>query len=378
VEIDTCVEEMPSALLEALAASNPKSRPRDDPRPPIQARIQDEIRLKNRLRRQWQITRDPALKAEVNRLQRSVTDQLNEWRNDQWGGTLESLDPVDQSLWKMTRRVMRVSTPSPPLVTPGKTALSDSEKAEALADSLESQFQPVNDPSDPAVIEKVTEVLQTYPYAPASEPNLTNPMEVQDAIQCLKVGKAPGPKGLPNRALKHLPQRAISLLVALFNSALLTQYFPPVWKHARVISILEPWKDHMLVPSHHVELALYADDTAIISTSRKSALLLRYLESYLSDLERWLREWRIAINVSKSNAMLFPKAAWRIPRPRPVHFPGEPIKYSPLLRSDSRFTPDLAASYRTGQEESLPATGCVWLSPKQEKWPLHQECSSAV
>jgi hypothetical protein len=47
----------------------------------------------------------PALKAEVNRLQRSVTRQLNEWRDDQWSTTLESLDPEDQSLWRITRRV---------------------------------------------------------------------------------------------------------------------------------------------------------------------------------------------------------------------------------------------------------------------------------
>jgi retron-type reverse transcriptase len=32
-------------------------------------------------------------------------------------------------------------------------------------------------------------------------------------------------------------------------------------------------------PSHHVELALYADDTAIIATSRKPTLILSYLES---------------------------------------------------------------------------------------------------
>jgi hypothetical protein len=107
-----------------------------------------------------QITRDPALKAEVNRLQRSVTHHLNEWRNEQWSGRLENLDPVDQSLWKMTRRVMRIPIPSPPLVTPGATALSDPEKAEALAENLGSQFQPVNDSSDPAVFEIVTEALQ--------------------------------------------------------------------------------------------------------------------------------------------------------------------------------------------------------------------------
>jgi hypothetical protein len=151
------------------------------------------------LRRQWQIIRDPALKAQVNRLQRSVTHQLNEWRNDQWSATLESLDPEDQSLWKMTKRVMRVPIPSPLLVTQVWLALSDSEKAEALADSLEAQFQPVNDPSDPAVIETVGEALQAYSYAPASEPKLTNPTEVQNAIRGLKVGKAPGPNGIPNR-----------------------------------------------------------------------------------------------------------------------------------------------------------------------------------
>jgi hypothetical protein len=59
-----------------------------------------------------------------------MTTQLNEWRND----TLESLDLEDQSLWKMTRRVMRIPTPSPPMVITGGLALSDSEKAEALAE----------------------------------------------------------------------------------------------------------------------------------------------------------------------------------------------------------------------------------------------------
>jgi hypothetical protein len=99
----------------------------------------------------------------------------------------------------------------------------------------------------------------------------------------------------------------------------------------------------MPVPSRHVKLALYADDTAIIATSRKSALLIRYLETYLSDLERWLREWRIAINISKSNAMLFAKVAWRVPRPRPVEFLGQPIEWVVTARYlgvtlDSRLT----------------------------------------
>jgi len=39
-------------------------------------------------------------------------------------------------------------------------------------------------------------------------------------------------------------------------------------------------------PTHHVELAIYADDTVVIATSRKPTLLVIYLESYFNDLQR--------------------------------------------------------------------------------------------
>jgi hypothetical protein len=104
--IDKCVEELTSAIQEVTVASAPRRIPRANPRTPLPASIQDEIRLKNRLRRQWQVTRDPALKTQVNRLQMSVTYRLNEWRNEQWSGTLETLDSEDQSVWKTTKRIM--------------------------------------------------------------------------------------------------------------------------------------------------------------------------------------------------------------------------------------------------------------------------------
>jgi hypothetical protein len=78
--MDKCVEELTSATKEATAASAPRCRPRADPRPPLPASIQDEILLKNRLRRQWLITRDLALRAQINRLLTSVTYQLRKWR----------------------------------------------------------------------------------------------------------------------------------------------------------------------------------------------------------------------------------------------------------------------------------------------------------
>jgi hypothetical protein len=66
--------------------------------------------------------------------------ELKVWRKDLWTYTLESLDPEDQSLWKMTKWVTRIPTPLPTLVTAGGLAPSDSEKADAFADSVEALF----------------------------------------------------------------------------------------------------------------------------------------------------------------------------------------------------------------------------------------------
>ena len=56
--------------------------------------------------------------------------------------------------------------------------------------------------------------------------------------------------GVPNRALKHVPQRAVSLLAQIFNAVILTHHFPSVWKDGRVISILKPGKDPALPSSY--------------------------------------------------------------------------------------------------------------------------------
>jgi hypothetical protein len=90
--------------------------------------------------------------------------------------------------------------------------------------------------------------------------------------------------------------------------------------------------NYMSPPSHHVELALYADDTAIIATSCKPTLHFSYLQSFLNVLQRWLSEWRIAINVSKSTPMIFAVAGRRFIEPRPETLLGEPIQWVETTR----------------------------------------------
>jgi hypothetical protein len=82
--------------------------------------------------------------------------------------------------------------------------------------------------------------------------------------------------------------------------------------------------NEMPTPSRHVELAFYTDDTTIIATSRQLALLVYYMETYLSDIGRCLGEWTIAC-VWKSTVMFFGKTGRRILKTRPVQFFGQQI-----------------------------------------------------
>jgi hypothetical protein len=126
---------------------------------------------------------------------------------------------------------------------------------------------------------------------------------------------------------------------------------------------------YMPTPSHNVQLALYADDTATIATSRKPTLLVSYLESYLSVLQQWLSEWRIAINVSKSSAMILAQGERRFIQPRSVILFVEPIQWvgTTRLGGDSRQTTHLVASHRSGQEENCSKGRLAGSPPDQEE-----------
>jgi hypothetical protein len=122
--------------------------------------------------------------------------------------------------------------------------------------------------------------------------------------------------------------------------------------------------------SHHVELTLYAHDTAVIATSPKPMLLVSYLESYLTDLQRWVSEWRITINVSKSSAIIFALAGRRFIQPRPVTLFVEPIQWVETTRYlgvtlDKRLT-------------WSPHIDQISKKTEQEELSLRQERSAAI
>jgi len=103
-------------------------------------------------------------------------------------------------------------------------------------------------------------------------------------------------------------------------------------------------------PTHHVEFALYADDMAIIATSRKPTLLVSYLESYLDDLQRCLSEWIIAIMSLKHRDNL--RECWMAFHPAPTsNTLGGTNRMGRKTRYLGGETTHLDVSLRPGQKE---------------------------
>lgn len=72
---------------------------------------------------------------------------------------------------------------------------------------------------------------------------LVRPAEVKKIALKLKTRKAPGLDNVSNILVKNLPQKGFVLLTKIFNACFKFNYFPSVWKTAKVIAIHKPGKD---------------------------------------------------------------------------------------------------------------------------------------
>uniref|UniRef100_A0A1Y1NA23 Reverse transcriptase domain-containing protein n=1 Tax=Photinus pyralis TaxID=7054 RepID=A0A1Y1NA23_PHOPY len=207
--------------------------------------IRESIRTKNRARRRYHHTRDPADKTTLNMLEQEVKLAIKTHRNELWQQKLDTLCAQDGSLWRMNKVLRRSSTISspPPLQGTRGVAYTVADKAEVLADSLEDQCSPVYQNIDERHIRRVHSFVRRFLNSDhAGQIPHTSPGEIQKCIKLLKLRKAPGHDGIPNQAIKLLPKKGIAHLVAIFNAALRLNHFPDSWKCADVILILKAGK----------------------------------------------------------------------------------------------------------------------------------------
>ncbi|GBN29799.1 RNA-directed DNA polymerase from mobile element jockey [Araneus ventricosus] len=159
----------------------------------------------------------------------------------------EQLNIYDGTLWRRTKRlkseILQLKNPGTNL--PSHT---DLEKAEIIADHLESQFTR-NDFGDPNTERTVEKSIREFKNEiRTSKFKKVQPSETICFMKHIKINKAPGTDSITNKMLKNLPLKIILKLTEIFNHMLKFRHFPNCWKTARVLPILKPGKD----PTHPV------------------------------------------------------------------------------------------------------------------------------
>ncbi|GBP82337.1 Probable RNA-directed DNA polymerase from transposon X-element [Eumeta japonica] len=234
-------------------------------------------------------------------LQRKVKARMKEVRNDNWSDLMAEISPSHKAYWGLAKALKTEGDVPTPAMKPSDNSIAfdDREKSECLAESIEHQCSE-NPPYDVGHVRRVEQEIGT---------------------------------AISSKALKCFSAPLVALLVAIFNACIQNCYFPTAWKEAVVIDISKPGKPRdrpasyrpisllsVLVrpiraeipqgstlspllyfaflndiprPSSGVQLALFADDTALFLHSNCLRNILPRLQRAIDELTQWIRLWRI-------------------------------------------------------------------------------------
>lgn len=201
--------------------------------------IRQLIMEKRKLRRKWQLSRDPEDKTRLNNATQHLKREIRKIKDESMNTYLRNLkndSSTDYSLWRATKKLKRPIIQDPPIKRPdGNWARSSNQKADIFASHLAQTFTPIEDQEGETTWEERCQEEESI--------RPTSPNEVYAEIkENMKSRKAPGFDLITGEVLKQLPRKALVKLTHLFNAAFRLRYVPRFWKVAEVIMVPKPGK----------------------------------------------------------------------------------------------------------------------------------------
>lgn len=210
--------------------------------------LNDLIKERNRKRKSYQQYKTEELKKEVSKLNYKIRTESDKHKNKLWEEKIQDISKDRAGLWKLNSILSgkKIKTYTPAIHGERGIVYDAQDKAEAIADSLELQFQPnhhlVDENHLANIQRKIREEENKHPHSRFDKIKL---QETITAIKTLPDKKAPGPDKIPNEALKRLPITAISHLTKIFNKMMEDSHYPSNWKLAKIITLPKPGKNGM-------------------------------------------------------------------------------------------------------------------------------------
>ncbi|KAJ1197865.1 hypothetical protein NDU88_001710 [Pleurodeles waltl] len=227
-DIDQADDCFTDAVHTAIKGSIPQQTPQPCSIYDLPSSLKHSIAEKNRARRQWQKYRTPGLVKKYNKWTKLLRTQITRHRGEKWEAATARLKVSDNSLWRMIHRLTGRKEPNP--LIHGKTHLecSNRDKAEVLADTMETSFKP--NQASKLRVEVEQEITKHYlehpPETEAATIQKCSRDEIRSLIKKLKSGKALGKDRITNQAFKMFPNAAVDHLAEIFNAYLQHQHIP--------------------------------------------------------------------------------------------------------------------------------------------------------
>ncbi|GFU08884.1 uncharacterized protein TNCV_1317851 [Trichonephila clavipes] len=215
---DPRVSNLTDEILNAHASA---SRPfYHTEQPYVQGELKELFKERNKARKTWQHTRHPQHKTELNRLQNAIKRKIYHYRQQAWEDNLSTLNAEDNSLWGIAKAFRKKTSPISALNGPTGIALSDTNKTEVIAHSLEKQFH-LNDIHNPRKDEIITSVVDAYMDSNINNTDIIPPLSHLKLFRSLKTLKSKSVRGEMGSLTKCLKNYRASLFSRLLTSLII-------------------------------------------------------------------------------------------------------------------------------------------------------------
>lgn len=281
IEVDNQLNYFTNALKQAIDIAVPKKVIKKHA-VELPRSLKDLISNRNTLRRQWQRSRDPILKHQLNLLNRRIHNESFELRNRIFSKKIEELKIGSRDFWKSTKLLKSKLNAIPPLRDKQTNVIlmTDEEKANAIANEFSKSHLISQHLSNALVRNQVrTSIIKLDETSNFNFVIRTSPNEIKSIIKNLKPKKSPGSDGITNRSLKHLSKKCLVFLSHLFNNCFEICYFPQEWKISQIVALPKPNKNHS-DPSNYRPISLLSSLSKIYEK-----IILNRLNIFIEDNE---------------------------------------------------------------------------------------------
>lgn len=114
--------------------------------------------------------------------------------------------------------------------------------------------------------------------------------------------------------------------------------------------------DANIPKNDNVELSLYADETAILTISKRTDTAIKKLNNYLIKLENWLDKWKITLNTGKTQLIRFSHS--RLPLEETVKLQDTKLNWCNHIKY-LRLTFDRKLNWNQHTENTIKKVNCL-------------------